>query len=82
MDEAFSKLSPEGIESCMNTANTLGLQLVLAMPDDKATSAIRGADTILVTTIERRTGPDGRLVIENWAHPCRGSEMLRELEEQ
>jgi uncharacterized protein YPO0396 len=80
MDEAFSKLSGNGVENCMNTANVLGLQLVLAMPDKDAPSALRGANTILMITIEKKIGPDGRVIIENWAHPARASDTLAELE--
>jgi uncharacterized protein YPO0396 len=80
MDEAFSKLSGDGVESCMNTANTLGLQLVLAMPDKDAPSALRGANTILMVTISKSIGPDGRVLVENWAYPARASETLAELE--
>jgi hypothetical protein len=80
MDEAFSKLSGDGVQSCMNTANTLGLQLILAMPDKDAPSALRGASTILMITINKSVGPDGRVVIENWAHPARAIETLAELE--
>ncbi len=80
MDEAFSKLSGEGVENCMQTSKALGLQLVLAMPDKDATAALRAADTVLFVTIEKRSDPDGRLVIENWAHPARASETLAELE--
>ena len=80
MDEAFSKLSGDGVESCMTTANTLGLQLVLAMPDKDAPSALRGAGTILMITIEKSIGPNGRMIIENWAHPAHASEALAELE--
>jgi hypothetical protein len=64
----------------MNTANTLGLQLILAMPDKDAPSALRGASTILMITINKSVGPDGRVVIENWAHPARAIETLAELE--
>lgn len=79
MDEAFSKLSGDGVESCMETARALGLQLVLAMPDKDAPPALRGADTILVVTIDKRQEA-GRTVIENWAHPARASDALAELE--
>lgn len=79
MDEAFSKLSGDGVESCMETARALGLQLVLAMPDKDAPPALRGADTILVVTIDKRQEA-GRTIIENWAHPARAREALAELE--
>jgi hypothetical protein len=80
MDEAFSKLSGYGVEGCMATANALGLQLVLAMPDKDAPSALHGANTILMITIQKKIGADGRLLIENWAHPASGHEILAELE--
>jgi uncharacterized protein YPO0396 len=80
MDEAFSKLSGEGVSSCMSTADALGLQLILAMPDKDAPSALRGANTILMITIHKSVGPDGRVIIENWAHPARASDTLAELE--
>jgi Putative exonuclease SbcCD, C subunit/P-loop containing region of AAA domain len=80
MDEAFSKLSGDGVESCMTTANTLGLQLILAMPDKDAPSALRGANTILMITIAKRINPSGRMVIENWAHSAHASDALAELE--
>lgn len=80
MDEAFSKLSGDGVQSCMSTANALGLQLILAMPDKDAPSALRGATTVLMITIDKSVAPDGRVVIENWAHPARAIETLAELE--
>lgn len=80
MDEAFSKLSGNGVENCMSTANALGLQLILAMPDKDAPSALRGANTILMITIQKSLGPNGRVLIENWAHPAHANRTLAELE--
>jgi uncharacterized protein YPO0396 len=79
MDEAFSKLSGEGVENCMQTARSFNLQLVLAMPDKDAASALNGANTILMVTIEKRR-QEGRTIIENWAQRAEASEALAELE--
>ena len=79
MDEAFSKLSGEGVENCMQTARGFNLQLVLAMPDKDAASALHGANTILMVTIEKRREA-GRTIIENWAQRADASETLAELE--
>jgi len=79
MDEAFSKLSGEGVENCMQTARDFGLQLVLAMPDKDAAAALGGAGTILVVTIDKRQ-EQGRTIIENWAHRGNARATLTELE--
>ena len=48
MDEAFSKLSGDGIEDCLALAKTFQLQLVMAFPPEKLGVMIPHAQTVMV----------------------------------
>ncbi len=59
MDEAFSKLSSDGIEDCLALARSFGLQLILAFPPEKLGVMINHAQTVIVCQKQMRTGGDG-----------------------
>lgn len=48
MDEAFSKLSADGIEDCLELARNFQLQLVLAFPPEKLGVMAPYADTVIM----------------------------------
>lgn len=48
MDEAFSKLSGDGIEDCLGLARNFQLQLVLAFPPERLGVMVPHADTIVI----------------------------------
>ena len=48
MDEAFSKLSADGVEDCLELARNFQLQLVLAFPPDKLGVMAPYADTVIM----------------------------------
>ena len=68
MDEAFSKLSGDRIDSCLALAQNFGLQLVMAFPEDRLPTMVQHADTVVQCRVER--GYDDKLdtvnSIENW----------------
>jgi len=59
MDEAFSKLSSDGIEDCLALARSFGLQLVLAFPPEKLGVMINHAQTVIVCQKQTQNGRDG-----------------------
>jgi len=66
MDEAFSKLSSDGIEDCLALARSFGLQLVLAFPPEKLGVMINHAQTVIVCQKNTENDGDGYpLRIEN-----------------
>jgi len=48
MDEAFSKLSADGVEDCLDLARNFQLQLVLAFPPDKLGVMAPYAETVIM----------------------------------
>lgn len=48
MDEAFSKLSGDGIEDCLALANSFQLQLVMAFPPERLGVMVPHAQTVVV----------------------------------
>ena len=48
MDEAFSKLSADGVEDCLDLARNFQLQLVLAFPPEKLGVMAPYADTVIM----------------------------------
>ena len=48
MDEAFSKLSADGVEDCLELARNFQLQLVLAFPPEKLGVMAPYADTVIM----------------------------------
>ena len=68
MDEAFSKLSGDRIDACLDLARNFGLQLIMAFPEDRLPTMIQHAETVVQCRVERdyddRSGQVTR--IENW----------------
>jgi hypothetical protein len=59
MDEAFSKLSGDGVEDCLDLARNFQLQLVIAFPIDRLGVMAPYADTVVVCRKEEQRGADG-----------------------
>ena len=59
MDEAFSKLSGDGVEDCLELARNFQLQLVMAFPIDRLGVMARFADTVVVCRKEEHRDADG-----------------------
>lgn len=69
MDEAFSKLSGDRIDACLELARNFGLQLVMAFPEDRLPTMIEHAETVLQCRVERSydSARNGAVAdIENW----------------
>ena len=48
MDEAFSKLSGDGIEDCLALARTFQLQLIMAFPPERLGVMVPHAQTVVM----------------------------------
>ncbi len=59
MDEAFSKLSGDGIEDCLELARNFNLQLLMAVPIDRLGVMHPYADTTILCRKCEQRGPDG-----------------------
>lgn len=59
MDEAFSKLSGDGVEDCLELARRFELQLVMAFPIDRLGVMAPYADTVVVCEKRVTPGADG-----------------------
>lgn len=68
MDEAFSKLSGDRIDACLELARNFGLQLVMAFPEDRLPTMIQHADTVIQCRVGRSYDEKSGQVdnIENW----------------
>jgi uncharacterized protein YPO0396 len=68
MDEAFSKLSGDRIDACLDLARNFGLQLIMAFPEDRLPTMIQHAETVVQCRVERNYDEkSGHLThIENW----------------
>jgi hypothetical protein len=68
MDEAFSKLSGDRIDSCLGLAQNFGLQLIMAFPEDRLPTMVQHADTVVQCRVERTYDDSSDAVksIENW----------------
>lgn len=68
MDEAFSKLSGDRIDSCLALAQNFGLQLIMAFPEDRLPTMVQHADTVVQCRVERDYDDKSGTVnsIENW----------------
>lgn len=68
MDEAFSKLSGDRIDSCLALARNFGLQLIMAFPEDRLPTMIQHAETVVQARVERAYDDRSGSVtnIENW----------------
>ncbi len=53
MDEAFSKLSGDRIDACLDLARNFGLQLIMAFPEDRLPTMIQHAETVVQCRVER-----------------------------
>lgn len=66
MDEAFSKLSGDGVEDCLELASRFDLQLVMAFPVDRLGVMAPYADTVVICDKKVTPGADGYVAhIEN-----------------
>jgi uncharacterized protein YPO0396 len=59
MDEAFSKLSGDGIEDCLDLARNFQLQLLMAVPIDRLGVMHPYADTTVLCRKFEHRGADG-----------------------
>ncbi len=59
MDEAFSKLSGDGIQDCLELARNFQLQLFMAVPIDRLGVMHAYAETTILCRKEETRGPDG-----------------------
>ncbi len=59
MDEAFSKLSGDGIEDCLALARGFNLQLVMAFPPERLGVIAPFAQTVVICRREIEQGADG-----------------------
>lgn len=59
MDEAFSKLSGDGVEDCLELASRFELQLLMAFPIDRLGVMAPYADTVVICRKKVVPGPDG-----------------------
>ena len=59
MDEAFSKLSGDGIEDCLELARNFSLQLVMAVPIDRLGVMHPFADTTVLCREYEQRAADG-----------------------
>ncbi len=68
MDEAFSKLSGDRIDSCLDLARNFGLQLIMAFPEDRLPTMIQHAETVVQCRVERSYDEQSGQItnIENW----------------
>jgi uncharacterized protein YPO0396 len=68
MDEAFSKLSGDRIDACLDLARNFGLQLIMAFPEDRLPTMIQHAETVVQCRVERTyDDKSGQIAnIENW----------------
>ena len=62
MDEAFAKLSGDGIEDCLELAKEFDLQLFMAFPIDKLGIMVPFADTIIVCEKEEERDANGYVI--------------------
>ena len=68
MDEAFSKLSGDRIDDCLELARNFGLQLIMAFPEDRLPTMIQHAETVVQCRVARTYDESSGQVqnIENW----------------
>ena len=59
MDEAFSKLSGDGIEDCLELARNFQLQLLMAVPIDRLGAMHTYADAVILCQKFEQRAPDG-----------------------
>jgi uncharacterized protein YPO0396 len=59
MDEAFSKLSGDGIEDCLALARSFQLQLVMAFPPERLGVMVPHAETVVMCQKEVERDAEG-----------------------
>lgn len=59
MDEAFSKLSGDGVEDCLQLAGNFQLQLLMAFPIDRLGIMAPYADTVIICRKEEKRDKNG-----------------------
>ncbi|MEN9574220.1 MAG: hypothetical protein RL514_2075 [Verrucomicrobiota bacterium] len=81
MDEAFSKLSGDGIEDCLKLAQAFQLQLVMAFPPDKLGVMVPHAQTVVMCLPKEEERDSAHYVtkITNRAHLTTMAEALEAL---
>ena len=81
MDEAFSKLSGDRIDSCLALARNFGLQLVMAFPEDRLPTMIQHAETVVQCRVDRTYDESsGRITdINNWVVKVDREKLLEAL---
>ena len=81
MDEAFSKLSGDRIDSCLDLARNFGLQLVMAFPEDRLPTMIQHAETVVQCRVDRTYDEaTGRITdINNWVVKVDREKLLEAL---
>lgn len=81
MDEAFSKLSGDRIDACLDLARNFGLQLVMAFPEDRLPTMIQHAQTVVQCRVERSYDEkNGQITnIENWVVKVDRARLLEAL---
>jgi hypothetical protein len=62
MDEAFSKLSGDGIEDCLALARSFQLQLVMAFPPERLGVMVPHAQTVIMCQKEVERDADGYVI--------------------
>lgn len=81
MDEAFSKLSGDRIDSCLDLARNFGLQLIMAFPEDRLPTMIQHAETVVQCRVDRTYDEkSGRITdINNWVVKVDREKLLEAL---
>ena len=59
MDEAFSKLSGDGIEDCLALAKSFQLQLIMAFPPERLGVMVPHSQTVVICKKDLERGDDG-----------------------
>lgn len=81
MDEAFSKLSGDGVEDCLELARNFQLQLIMAFPIDRLGVMAPYADTVVVCRKEEQRAPDGYVArVDNLPIVLRPDQVAEALE--
>ena len=81
MDEAFSKLSGDRIDACLDLARNFGLQLIMAFPEDRLPTMIQHAETVVQCRVDRSyDDKSGQITnIENWVVKVDRDKLLEAL---
>ena len=81
MDEAFSKLSGDRIDACLDLARNFGLQLIMAFPEDRLPTMIQHAETVVQCRVERTYDENSGQIrnIENWVVKVDRNRLLEAL---